>query len=190
MCGRFFVPEDSEIAMLRKVMENLESRNLTVKTGEVSPGDVAAVIASNRELKPQPFGMLWGYHLPTGKLLFNARSETAAQKSIFADGMAHRRCVIPADHYFEWQNTPNGKRKYAIAPRQSNGTLLAGIYRFENNRPVFTILTRSPSEDIAMIHNRMPVILPQEALADWLDPKYNGAEILSVALTNMEYHAC
>ena len=66
MCGRFYVPEDSEITMLRKVMENLESRNVTVKTGEVSPGDVAAVIASNRELKPQPFGMLWGYHLPNG----------------------------------------------------------------------------------------------------------------------------
>ena len=47
MCGRFYVPEDSEIVMLRKVMENLESRNVTVKTGEVSPGDVAAVIASN-----------------------------------------------------------------------------------------------------------------------------------------------
>ena len=56
MCGRFYVPEDSEIAMLRKVIENLESRNVTVKTGEVSPGDVAAVIASNREMKPQPFG--------------------------------------------------------------------------------------------------------------------------------------
>ena len=47
MCGIFYVPEDSEIVMLRKVMENLESRNVTVKTGEVSPGDVAAVIASN-----------------------------------------------------------------------------------------------------------------------------------------------
>ena len=46
MCGRFYVPEDSEITMLRKVMENLESRNVTVKTGEVSPGDVAAVIGA------------------------------------------------------------------------------------------------------------------------------------------------
>ena len=123
-------------------MENLESRNVTVKTGEVSPGDVAAVIASNRELKPQPFGMLWGYHLPNGKLLFNARSETAAQKSIFADGMEHRRCAIPAAHYFEWQKTETGKTKYAIAPKESKGMLLAGIYRFEGNRPVFTILTR------------------------------------------------
>lgn len=114
MCGRFYVPEDSEITMLRKVMENLESRNVTVKTGEVSPGDVAAVIASNRELKPQPFGMLWGYHLPNGKLLFNARSETAAEKSIFADGMAHRRCAIPAAHYFEWQKTETGNETGSI----------------------------------------------------------------------------
>lgn len=187
MCGRFYVPEDSEIAMLRKVMENLKSRNVTIKTGEVSPGDVAAVIASNRELKPQPFGMLWGYHLPNGKLLFNARSETAAQKPIFADGMEHRRCAIPAAHYFEWQKAEAGKTKYAIAPRESHGMLLAGIYRFENNKPVFTILTRSPSEDIAMIHDRMPVILPQEALADWLNPRYRSDEILCSAMVNLEY---
>ena len=50
MCGRFYVPEDSETAMLRKILENLETRNVSVKTGEVSPGDVVAVIASNREL--------------------------------------------------------------------------------------------------------------------------------------------
>ena len=190
MCGRFYVPEDSEIAILLKVMENLESRNVTVKTGEVSPGDVAAVIACNRELKPQPFGMLWGYHLPNGKLLFNARSETAAQKAIFADGMEHRRCAIPAAHYFEWKKTEAGKTKYAIAPRESHGMLLAGIYRFENNKPVFTILTRSPSEDIAMIHDRMPVIIPEETLADWLNPRYQGADILSAALTSMTYHSC
>lgn len=79
---------------------------------------------------------------------------------------------------------------YAIAPRESHGMLLAGIYRFENNKPVFTILTRSPSEDIAMIHDRMPVILPQEALADWLNPHYSGSEILSAALTSMSFHAC
>lgn len=174
--------------MLRKILENLETRNVSVKTGEVSPGDVVAVIASNRELKPQPFGMFWGYHLPNGKLLFNARSETAAQKAIFADGTAHRRCLIPASHYFEWQDTPDGKAKYAIAPKESSGMLLAGIYRFENNLPVFTILTRTPSDDIAMIHDRMPVILPREAAADWLNPRYHGEEILSVALTNMKYH--
>jgi len=52
----------------------------------------------------------------------------------------------------------------------------------------FTILTRTPSDDIAMIHDRMPVILPREAAADWLNPRYHGEEILSAALTNMKYH--
>ena len=104
--------------------------------------------------------------------------------------MAHRRCAIPAAHYFGWQKTETGKTKYAIAPKESKGMLLAGIYRFESNTPVFTILTRAPSEDIAMIHDRMPVILPQEALSDWLNPRYQGVEILSAALTSMTYHSC
>lgn len=190
MCCKFYVPQKSEIVMLREVMENLKSRNVSVKTGEVGPGDIVAVIASNRKLQPLPFGMYWGYHLSNGKLLFNARSETAAQKAIFADGMAHRRCLIPAQYYFEWQTNADSKTKYAIAPRKSNGMLLAGIYRLENNRPVFTLFTRSPSADIAMIHDRMPVILPPEVLADWLNPKYSGEEILNAAMTDMQYHIC
>ena len=60
-----------------------------------------AVTASNRKLEPQAFGMKWGYQLPDGKLIFNARSETAAQKVMFADGMRQRRCLIPADSYYE-----------------------------------------------------------------------------------------
>ncbi len=125
MCGRFYVPEDSEIAMLRKVIENLESRNdRQNRRGESRRCGCGDCQQSGAEATA-----LWdagGYHLPNGKLLFNARSETAAQKAIFADGMAHRRCLIPASHYFEWQDTPDGKAKYAIAPKESSGMLLAG----------------------------------------------------------------
>ena len=80
MCGRFYVPEDDSVQMIRAVIEALEHRNISTKTGEVFPGDTAAVIASNRRLEPQPFAMEWGYHLPDGKRIINARSETAAQK--------------------------------------------------------------------------------------------------------------
>ena len=55
MCGRFYVPEDDSVQMIRAVMEALEYRNISAKTGEVFPGDTAAVIASNRRLEPQPF---------------------------------------------------------------------------------------------------------------------------------------
>ena len=190
MCGRYNFSKNSSSPMVQKVFEHLQERQIEVKTEEVNPGDVAAVIASNRKLEPQAFGMKWGYKLPDGKLIFNARSETAAQKAMFADGMRQRRCLIPADCYYEWQKVGQGKQKYQIAPTDANGFFLAGIYRIEQGRPVFSILTKDPVESIAFIHNRMPVILPNEAMSDWLNPKYNGIEILSCAASDMRFSPC
>lgn len=189
MCGRFNFPKESQDRMLQSVLEDLEQRNIQVKTGDVFPGDVAAVIASNRKLEPQCFAMEWGYKMPDGKRIFNARSETASHKVMFADGMQQRRCLIPASHYYEWQKTGDGKVKYSIAPKDTKGFFLAGIYRLESGIPVFSILTREPAESIAFIHNRMPVILPQIVMADWLNPRYNGSEVLSAAVSEMCCHS-
>ena len=90
MCGRFYVPEDSEITMLRKVVENLESRNVTVKTGEVSPGDVAAVITSNREQ------MLMG---------MVRKGDTAALKEWIAQAPAIRGGVLAEEQLRQRKNT-------------------------------------------------------------------------------------
>lgn len=190
MCYKFYVPEHQEIDFIDEVMEYLQTRNVTVQTGDVIPGDIAAVIANNRKLQPQPFGMLWGYRLSNGKMVYNARSETAAEKALFADGIAHRRCLIPAAHYYERQTIKNEKKQYAFYPKKDKGMLLAGIYRFENNQPVFSVLTRSPADEIAIIHNRMPVILPREAISDWLNPKYRAEEILNTALTDVIFEPC
>ena len=190
MCGRYNFSKNSSSPMVQKVLENLHDRQIEVKTGEVNPGDVAAVIASNRKLAPQAFGMKWGYKLPDGKLIFNARSETAAQKAMFADGMRQRRCLIPADCYYEWQKTAQGKQKYQLAPSDANGFFLAGIYRIEQGSAVFSVLTKEPVESIAFIHHRMPVILPKEAMSDWLNPRYNGAEILNAAVGDIRFDSC
>ena len=190
MCGRYNFSKNSSSPMVQKVLENLQERQIEVKTGEVNPGDVAAVIASNRKLAPQAFGMKWGYKLPDGKLIFNARSETAAQKAMFADGMRQRRCLIPADCYYEWQKTAQGKQKYQLAPSNANGFFLAGIYRLEQGSAEFTVLTKEPVEPIAFIHHRMPVILPKEAMSDWLNPRYNGIEILNAAVGDIRFDSC
>ena len=190
MCGRFYVPEDASIQMIRAIVERLEHRNVKVKTGDVFPGDMAAVVASNRQLQPQPFAMEWGYHLSDGKRIINARSETASRKAMFADGIRQRRCLIPAQHYYEWEKVDGRKVKYSIEPKDSEAFFLAGIYRMEAGKPVFTILTRSAAEGIAFIHERMPVILPVEAATDWLNPKYHGDDILKAAMTQMKYEAC
>ena len=187
MCGRYNFSKDSSSPMVQKVLENLQSRQIEVKTGDVNPGDIAAVIASNRKMEPQAFGMKWGYKIPDGKLIFNARSETAGQKAMFADGMRQRRCLIPADCYYEWQKKGKEKQKYQLAPTNANGFFLAGIYRIEQGFPVFSVLTKEPVESIAFIHNRMPVILPEEIILDWLNPQYHGQEILNAALQDMSF---
>ena len=85
----------------------------------------------------------------------------------------------------------DGKKvKYAIEPKGSDGFFLAGIYRMEGGKPVFAILTRDAAEGIAFIHERMPVILPNEAAEDWLNPKYHGNDILKTAVTQMKYQIC
>lgn len=189
MCGRYYIAEDDAAEELRQIIEAVNRRSTDVKTsGEIRPGDTIPVLANSPTLQPGAYAMRWGYTLPDGKLLFNARSETAADKALFQDGMTQRRCLIPATCYFEWEHRGREKIKYAIAPEGSRMIYLAGIYRKEDNRAACTILTREPAESIAFIHNRMPVILPAEAVRDWLNVRYAPMDVLKAVQTEMGYH--
>lgn len=175
---------------IRQMMKDLESRNIMVKKGEINPGDKALVIARDRKLEERAFAMNWGYHLSNGKLVFNTRSETAKEKPMFADGISTRRCLIPADFYYEWEKRDKEKQKYRLFPEGMEGFYLAGIYRLEGREPVFSILTRSPKEEIAFIHDRMPVIIPEEVSSDWMNPKYDAEEIIKSLHLPMNFEAC
>lgn len=188
MCGRYYIAEDDAAEELRQIIEAVNRHNPDAKTGgEIRPGDTVPVLANSHSLQSGAYAMRWGYTLSDGKLLFNARSETAAEKAMFKDGMAQRRCLIPTTCYFEWEHRGKDKIKYAIAPANNDMIYLAGIYRKEGNRAACTILTREPAEGIAFIHNRMPVILPAEAVSDWLNIRYDAVYVLKVAQENMQY---
>lgn len=101
--------------------------------------------------------------------------------------MLHRRCIIPASWYFEWNRNEPGRPKYAIGAEQKAVIYMAGIYRFEHEKPVFSILTRDPAESISFIHHRMPVILPREAVRDWLNTSYRAEEVLQSAVLNVSH---
>ena len=189
MCGRYYIAEDDAAEELRQIIEAVNRRSPDAKTGgEIRPGDTVAVLANSPSLQPSAYAMHWGYTLPDGKLLFNARSETAVEKAIFKDGMAQRRCLIPATCYFEWEHRGKDKIKYAIAPENNDMIYLAGIYRKEGHRASCTILTREPAESSAFIHNRRPVILPSETIGDWLNVRYEATDVLKAAQTEMGYH--
>lgn len=193
MCGRYYIPDEDSAAELKEIIDRINRRHNAgpvLKTGEIAPSDTAPVLANNRSLAVTPFAMKWGYTMSNGKLVFNARSETASEKPLFRDGMTQRRCLVPAAHYFEWEKRGREKIKYAIKPADVSVLYMAGIYRIENGIPVFSILTREPASSISFIHDRMPVILPRELTTDWLNLRFKAEEVLRSATLDISFSAC
>ena len=180
MCGRYYIAADDAEEELREIIESMNRRgDAGAKTsGDILPTDAAPVMAKNRRMENSVFAMKWGFTAANGGNVINARSETAAEKPMFRDGIVRRRCVIPASSYYEWEKCGAEKVKYAIRSRNASVTYMAGLYRFEASGPVFTILTRSPVGSIAFVHDRMPVLLPRELLNDWLNPQCPAQEVL------------
>ena len=150
------------------------------------------VIASSKAGKKTVFPMIWGYHVDgVGRVIANARAESAAEKPTFRESWAMHRCIIPASWYYEWEHIPTASGrtkagdKYAIMPKGGELTCLCGLYRMENGYPHFVILTRAPGESVAAIHDRMPMILSEADAERWIDPAVNPHVLLSAALTDM-----
>ena len=194
VCGRYQIDTVDVAEALEAIINTLKRKKTPegLKTaGEIFPSDIVPVLANSRRQDVQPFAMRWGYSFPNSRPIINARSETAASKPLFRDGMLQRRCLIPASYYYEWERSNGRKIKYAIHPEHAKMLYLAGIYHLEKHGgiivPTFTILTRDAGEEIAFIHPRMPVILPEEAKDDWLNPAHKAEEVIQSALVKMVY---
>jgi putative SOS response-associated peptidase YedK len=116
--------------------------------------------------------MTWGYLPSWAKTrLINARAETLSAKPTFRAAFQSRRCLVPADAFYEWQRLPNGK-KQPLRFTLHNGALFAfgGLWLQEANAPpAFVIITTAANSLIAPIHERMALILPPEHYTAWLD---------------------
>ena len=197
MCCRYFIRESPELrsvieAMNRSPLLSLfQERTAVLSEGEIRPTNAAPVIATNRSGDRAVFPMKWGF---TGKtLLINARVETAAQKPTFREAWAGHRCIVPASWYFEWEHLTgkDGRKKtgekYRLHPKGAAITWLCGLYRMEEGLPSFVILTREPCEAIRFIHDRMPLMLPEQRVNDWINPAANPAEIIRAAETEIVF---
>ena len=185
MCGRYYIDENDPL--LRGFVDTARRKG-EVKSGEVFPGDTAAVVANSRKLELGVFPMRWGMERPGGGLVINARSETAANKPMFRESARLRRCLVPASWYFEWERRPEGKTKYALRPERGGIVYLGGLYTLDRDgTPRFTILTRDAAPGIAFIHDRMPVLVPPEKRDDWLSQQLTLDELLSYAETDVKY---
>lgn len=192
MCCRFFTGDAEDDEELRAIIDALQRRGGgdAAVARDVLPTDTAAVIASSRRLSPGVFAMRWGFSGAGGAPVINARSETAHEKPLFAGSMESRRCLIPAGWYYEWERRSRERVRYAIRPEEAGLMYMAGLYQLTPAGAQFTILTRGAAPDIAFIHPRMPVILPRDALADWIDPRRDGRALLDGAVCQLRFGAC
>ena len=198
MCGRYYIDADAENDMLteciRQAQERASRMGITILThGESAPTCIAPVIAtSSSRREAGAFPMRWGFtHPKHNVLVFNTRSETAAEKPLFCNSIQDRRCVIPASRYFEWKKESGGKKtKYAFEQESGEPLYLAGLYlrSSQTSLPCFTILTRDATDSIKEIHGRMPVVLPVGAVGDWLSPETPYQELATNAVIGLKYN--
>jgi putative SOS response-associated peptidase YedK len=132
---------------------------------------------SERELLPLTWGLL-PYWAPEAKISFatsNARAETVADKPTFRSAFKSRRCLIPVDGYYEWQATPTVKQPWYVTAKDGRPLALAGLWEYwEGEGRVIescTIIVTSANAMLASIHDRMPVIIPENHWAGWLAPQ-------------------
>jgi len=127
---------------------------------------------------------VWGFGGGRGSLLINARSETVAKKPAFRDAFVSKRCLIPADGFYEWLGGRGQRQPIYFSPADRRPMAFAGLWEWLADDPagfdpaaVFTILTTSANELVARVHDRMPVILDRSSFSLWLNPETPVAEL-------------
>lgn len=179
MCGRYTLSSPSDL--LADLLE-IDSVPDLAPRYNIAPTQEAAVVRVAEESGNRVLGMLrWGF-IPfwakdpaIGNRMINARAETVAEKPAYRASFKHKRCVVPADGFYEWQAIGGRKQPHYFRLLDREPFAFAGLWdRWEkgDGEPLetFTILTTEPNQAVAAVHRRMPVILEPEAIETWLDP--------------------
>ena len=151
-----------------------------------SPAGSSPLPVSARELRVVRWGLVpsWAKDRSIGSRLINARAETVHSKPAFRRAFAHRRCLLPADGYYEWQRLEGAgapKQPYFICRGDGGPLAFAGLYELWRDPALpqddelswlwtATIITTSAPDDLGRIHDRMPMVIQPDNWADWLDP--------------------
>jgi putative SOS response-associated peptidase YedK len=178
MCGRMTQQRPtSELAEIFDAEDRIEAPGGRFN---LAPTDEAAVVVQRedaRAIVPYRWGLIphWSDSPNTGNRMFNARAETLDRNPAFRYAFAKRRCLIPADAYYEWKKIGKVRQPYAIARPDGRPIALAGLWAGWKNPETgevirsFSVITTSANEMMSPIHDRMPVMLPDDAWERWLD---------------------
>jgi len=179
MCGRYVYKANHEKTVRQfrvDVMEALRARY------NIAPSQPVAAIREDRDRGTRACAILtwglvpfWAKDPAIAHQLTNARSETAAGKPAFRGPMRHKRCLIPADGFYEWKRIGNHKEPWYFQSADGSMLALAGLWDHWGSPDgseieSCTILTTAANDDMDPIHHRMPVVIPPEHYDRWLDP--------------------
>lgn len=176
MCGRYAFSS----RVVERLAAELRTAPIPVEAIENMAPSRRAPVAVQRQDRPQIEAMTWGVQPPwKGAPLINARSETAATKAVFRELFRRRRCLVPADAFYEWQADTKPKQPWRFALAEDEPMVIAGLWqawRDEAGQAAegFLLLTTDANATVAPCHDRMPVLLPPEAWHTWLNPASPG----------------
>ncbi len=186
MCGRFGLFSDLDRLAEQFGFDPLTVRDLYTPSYNVAPTtNVLTLTAPGLALEPQV--MRWGLIAPwqrrsdpLGKPIFNARSETVAEKPMFRRAFAGSRGLVLADGFYEWQRRGAAKQSHWICRRDGEPFAFAGIWSLQQESGLYScaVLTTGPNQLMGPIHSRMPVILDAGEIDLWLDPESPAGRLL------------
>lgn len=198
MCGRFVSSSPPDELAKYFDVEAVSEAVLEPSYNVAPSQDVYVVVETGglRRLETFHWGLVpfWAKDPSTGNKMINARAESLAEKNAYKHSFKKRRCIVPADGFYEWKKIPGQKAKQPYFIHREDGEPMAFAGLWEIWRPAddvdrtgdplrsCTIITGQPNEKIAEIHDRMPVMLPPSAWAQWLDPENDDVDALGKLL--------
>lgn len=189
MCGRYASSRPVDDLLVHFEVEEPPEQALPA-SWNVAPTDPVYVVMQRdgrRQLRVVRWGLVpsWAKEAKVGARFINARRETVADKPAFRSAYQRRRCLVPADGYFEWQQAGGRKQPWYLSDRTGAPLAMAGLY--EVWRPpegellwTCTVLTTQAADDHGEIHDRTPVLVDRAHWPGWLDPQRPdpGAQLL------------
>jgi putative SOS response-associated peptidase YedK len=181
MCARFTLTLPDYAALARALGVEIAGAavDLYHPRYNAAPAGTHLVLRGNegkRELMPARWGFVprWAKDASVGAKMINARAETAREKPAFRDAFAKRRCVVPADGFYEWKGAKGARKPFWFHSPEGGLLYMAGLYELWKNpetnqqERTFTILTTAANEVVREVHNRMPALLGSDDLDAWL----------------------
>src|SRR3954447_21572294 len=187
MCGRYAITSAPET--IRHLLRYLEQPNFPPRynVAPTQPVPIVRVTEGKRHFALVRWGLIpaWVKDPRTFSLVINARGESVLDKPAFKNAMKYRRCLFPADGFYEWERKGEKKQPYFVRRKGGGPLAFAGLWEIwmgpnGEEQETAAIIPTDASRSIAHIHDRMPVIVPPEAFDFWLDPNVDAEMATSV----------